>query len=159
RSLAQILHELRQNPKSAEKEFPLVRLLNIFVSICNGMAYAHSRNVVHRDLKPANVMVGDFGEVYVMDWGLAKVLQGKEAVAAAAPLATIVTDSNAQAAAAIPVTDSSSITTARSSKLVVNRELEADLTQEGAVMGTPVYMPPEQANGKLHAVDERSDIY
>jgi serine/threonine protein kinase len=159
RSLAQILHELRQNPKVAEKEFPLVRLLNIFVSICNGMAYAHSRNVVHRDLKPANVMVGDFGEVYVMDWGLAKVLQGKETAPAAAPLATIVTDSNATAAAAIPVTDSSSITTARSSKLVVNREVEADLTQEGAVMGTPVYMPPEQANGKLHAVDERSDIY
>ena len=79
RSLAQVLHELRQNPKTAEKEFPLGRLLNVFVNICNGMAYAHSRNVIHRDLKPANLMIGDFGEVYVMDWGLAKVLSGTEA--------------------------------------------------------------------------------
>src|SRR4029079_3672365 len=75
RSLAQIMDDLRQNPKTAEKEYTLGRLLNIFVNVCNGLAYAHSRGVVHRDLKPANIMVGDFGEVYLMDWGLAKVLK------------------------------------------------------------------------------------
>src|SRR5256885_1127008 len=61
-------------PLQAEKEWTLTRLLNIFVSVCNGMAYAHSRGVLNRDAKPANIMIGDFGEVYVMDWGLAKVL-------------------------------------------------------------------------------------
>src|SRR5262249_3671722 len=64
RTLADILKEPR-------KEDTPGRLLTIFVSICNAIAYAHSHKVIHRDLKPANVMVGDFGEVYVMDWGLA----------------------------------------------------------------------------------------
>src|SRR6185503_12323786 len=67
----QSLAEILQNEKSA---YTLGRLLTVFVNICNAMAYAHSRQVIHRDLKPANIMVGDFGEVYVMDWGLAKVL-------------------------------------------------------------------------------------
>src|SRR5208283_160365 len=76
RSLAQVLDELRQNPKTTEKEFSLGRLLNVFVNVSHALAYAHARGVVHRDLKPSNIMIGDFGEVYVMDWGLAKVLKG-----------------------------------------------------------------------------------
>jgi hypothetical protein len=93
RSLAEVLDQLRQNPKTAEKEYPLSRLLNVFVNVCHALAYAHARGVVHRDLKPANLMLGDFGEVYVMDWGLAKVLAswgreapGQEGHAAAVPL-------------------------------------------------------------------------
>src|SRR5262245_22744401 len=61
------LSDMLKHPKPDER---LVRLLLIDVSMCNAMAFAHSRKVIHRDLKPANVMVGDFGEVYVMDWGL-----------------------------------------------------------------------------------------
>ena len=76
RSLAQVLDELRREPRQRpRRNDSLGRLLNIFVSVCHALAYAHSRGVVHRDLKPANIMVGDFGEVYVMDWGLAKVLR------------------------------------------------------------------------------------
>src|SRR6202011_22230 len=74
RSLQQVLAELRDSPRTAEKDYSLTRLLVIFVNICHALAYAHSRGVIHRDLKPANIMIGDFGEVYVMDWGLAKVL-------------------------------------------------------------------------------------
>ena len=78
RTLADIL-------KDRSGEYTLGRLLNIMISICNALAYAHSRQVIHRDLKPANIMVGDFGEVYVMDWGLAKVLGEEEMPPAAFP--------------------------------------------------------------------------
>jgi len=156
RSLAQVLDELRQNPKKAEKEYSLTRLLNILVGVCNALAYAHSCGVVHRDLKPANIMLGDFGEVYVMDWGLAKVRAGD---GPPAPLATLAGPATAAAPPAIPLAGVTSVTTSRNSKVIINHEPEADLTQDGAVLGTPAYMPPEQATGKLADIDQRSDIY
>jgi len=141
RSLAQVLDELRKDPKAAEKEHSLARLLNVFVSICNAVAYAHSRGVIHRDLKPGNIMLGDFGEVYVMDWGLARVLNVAVPIGTLAPLTAIQAGSG------------------RISKVETSREPEADLTQEGAILGTPSYMPPEQAAGHIDAIDQRSDLY
>ena len=90
RSLAQILKMLCDEPIAAEKEYTLGRLLNIFLKVCDALAYAHSRGVVHRDLKPANIMVGDFGEVYVMDWGLAKVVIKTKSVETGPPMAIAV---------------------------------------------------------------------
>lgn len=141
RSLAQVLDELRTSPKTAEKSYPLSRLLTILVNMCNALAYAHSRGVVHRDLKPANIMLGDFGEVYVMDWGLAKVRTGDSLKTAEINVSPPV-HANANAA-----------------KVVTSRDPEANLTQDGAVLGTPVYMPPEQAAGEIQAIDQRSDVY
>ena len=120
--------------RGAEPDLP--RFLSIFASVCQTMAYAHSRGVIHRDLKPSNVMVGPFGEVQVMDWGLAKVLPKdgprKEVVA--------------------PPVNETVVATIRSMG-------ESDLSQAGSVLGTPAYMAPEQARGETDAIDRRSDVF
>ncbi len=104
--------------------------LRVFQKICEAVAFAHAQGVIHRDLKPENIMVGDFGEVLVMDWGLAKVLDDRES---AMPVAGFVKSS--------PVgrTD--------------------PRTDHGVVMGTPAYMAPEQASGQTEKLDERTDVY
>ena len=112
--------------------------LSIFEDICQPMAYAHARGVVHRDLKPANVMIGSFGEVQIVDWGVGKVMQsgvGAEEELMAGRRSQI-----------------SIIETVRSS---------GDGTPSilGSVMGTPAYMPPEQARGDVEVMDERSDVF
>ena len=104
------------------------------------MAYAHARGVIHRDLKPANVMVGSFGEVQVMDWGLAKVL----------PEGGIADEQRAFAAAHTE----SLIETVRSGPGGSGSE-----SQAGSVMGTPAYMAPEQARGEVERLDERCDVF
>ncbi len=114
------------------------RLLAIFEQICQTMAYAHTRGVIHRDLKPSNVMVGNFGEVQVMDWGLAKIL----------PRGGVVDDPRETGTAS----DVSVIQTPRSGS-------GADESEAGSVLGTPSYIAPEQARGELDIVNERSDVY
>ena len=102
------------------------------------MAYAHSRGVIHRDLKPSNIMVGSFGEVQVMDWGLAKVL----------PRGGAFDD----AFAGKTKDRETVIATARSGS-------DSDLSRAGSVMGTPAYMAPEQARGEVDRLDERCDVF
>jgi len=114
------------------------RLLAIFESVCQTVAYAHSKGVLHRDLKPANVMVGAFGEVQVVDWGLAKVLRrgGAPGVRSAADTVQTV------------------IETVRSGAGSVGSD-----SMIGSVMGTPAYMAPEQAQGEVEQLDERADVF
>jgi tetratricopeptide (TPR) repeat protein len=112
-------------------------LITAFESACQAVGYAHAHHVVHRDLKPSNIMIGAFGEVQVMDWGLAKI------VGAATP-AGEPTDADATVAAATAI-DS-------------DREAD-DVTRAGSVLGTPAYMPPEQAIGAIDQIDERSDVF
>lgn len=131
-TLAQIL-ALRHGPAS---ELP--RFLSIFEAVCQTVAYAHARGVIHRDLKPSNVMVGSFGEVQVMDWGLAKVLTRGGAV---------------DDAGAGRTREETVIATARSG------EADSDLSHPGSAMGTPSYMAPEQARGEIDRIDERADVF
>src|SRR5258708_4818639 len=115
--------------------------LRLFLRICDAVAFAHARGVLHRDLKPANVMVGAFGEVLVMDWGLAKILRDPApAETPADPDATIIQVPSAQRAE--PDTAQASA-----------------VTGHGTILGTPGYMSPEQARGDIAHLDQRSDIF
>ncbi len=122
----------------------LPKLLGIFEQMCQTMAYAHSKGVIHRDLKPANIMVGAFGEVQVMDWGLSKVL-----------LVGGVAD---EQKSLDKHRDVSVIQTARSVGSDVPQSVGSE-TRHGSVMGTPAYMPPEQALGRTELVDQRADVF
>lgn len=118
----------------------LPRFLGIFEHIAQTVAYAHARGVIHRDLKPLNVMVGSFGEVQVMDWGLAKVLpHGGDAD---------------EGGTGRKAEQESVIATARS-----GGDPDVALSRAGSVLGTPSHMSPEQARGEIDAVDERTDVF
>jgi tetratricopeptide (TPR) repeat protein/tRNA A-37 threonylcarbamoyl transferase component Bud32 len=105
-------------------------LLGRFVMVCNAVAYAHSRGVIHRDLKPVNAMLGEYGETLVVDWGLARVMDQP---------------ASEQTTAERPMQLGSGSGTAP--------------TEMGQVVGTPAYMPPEQAEGRLDCVGVASDVF
>jgi serine/threonine-protein kinase len=114
----------------------LPQRLRLFLRVCDAVAFAHARGVLHRDLKPANIMVGSFGEVLVMDWGLAKIL--REHV----------------------VTVGETILTPRPQAAFEKDSTQSTvITGRGTIMGTPGYMSPEQARGDTEEIDVRSDIF
>jgi len=148
RTLKDILSGISEGRRATIRQYPLNVLLNVFLKACDAVAFAHSRGVVHRDLKPENIMVGDYGEVLVMDWGLAKVLSDQ-------PDASDQPDTSAAAAA-------SGVGAQRPSGIESLRDSEAGdalRTMAGQVMGTPTFMAPEQALGKVNEIDARTDIY
>ena len=133
------LAELLKKRSSPREELP--RFLQVFEQIAQAVGFAHSRGIIHRDLKPLNVMVGEFGEVQVMDWGLAKVLTPVRHGKGASPVEP-------------------------GGTLGLEPGVDMDMsvwgdsaTQAGSVLGTPAYMPPEQARGEIERMDARSDVF
>ncbi|QDU49628.1 serine/threonine-protein kinase [Gimesia panareensis] len=125
------------SPKGAAKDQTLDfesiefrKLLGRFVDVCNAIEYAHSRGVLHRDLKPGNIMLGKYGETLVVDWGLAKV-KGRDDATRTEGETTLTPRSGSGSAP----------------------------TQMGSAIGTPAFMPPEQAAGRLDALGPASDVY
>src|SRR5262249_45927899 len=119
------------------------RLLGIALQVAQTVAYAHAKGGIHRDLEPVNIMVGAFGEVQVMDWGLAKVL----------PEGGIADEE--RASRLHQADEGTRIQTARSSG---SSGYGTD-TEAGSLLGTPAYMPPEQANGDVILMDRRADVF
>ncbi|MEK7467914.1 MAG: protein kinase [Planctomycetota bacterium] len=130
RSLAEVLAQLARGEVEAVRKWSRARLLGVLQDICLGVAYAHSKGIIHRDLKPSNVMLGDFGETLILDWGLARETGDP------------------------PEAEPGMRTRLRAPKVG-----SSTLTMEGDVLGTPAYMPPEQANGRLNDMDARSDVF
>ncbi|MEI6712953.1 MAG: SUMF1/EgtB/PvdO family nonheme iron enzyme [Verrucomicrobiota bacterium] len=129
RSLQDILEKVRDGEPETKAQFTRARLLGVFGKVCDAIAFAHSKGILHRDIKPDNIMVGEFGEVLVMDWGLAKVVGAAEQV-------------RSGGGPARPPAGS-----------------DFGTTLEGEVIGTPQYMSPEQAEGMSAELDARSDVY
>ena len=129
RNLSNAIEEHHDRVEAGQADgLSLHRLLNVFLDICQAIAYAHSRGVIHRDLKPENVAIDNFGQVVVLDWGLAKIMEESELA--------LKLDQNCK------LTDSSLMR-----------------TTHGEVIGTPVYMAPEQASGQIELIDTRTDVY
>lgn len=118
-----------------------------FLRVCDAISYSHSRGVVHRDLKPDNLMLGAYGEVYVMDWGIARLLDEPENLTEEKPRSAEAVEEETSAAGSEREFGTADITS-------VSEEMK---TRAGAIMGTPIYMPPEQVGGKN--VGPKSDQY
>lgn len=129
-TIEQVIEKLAAGDPETHRRYPFEARAQIFISLLRALAYAHDRGIIHRDLKPANVMVGPYGEVVLMDWGIARPIAGRD----------------------LPAPPDAPDTTADGGK---RRLVETATT---GLVGTPMYMSPEQAQGSRD-LDERSDLY
>jgi serine/threonine-protein kinase len=123
-----VIARLKAGDPATLRRFTPEHRTEVFVGVLNAVHYAHSRGVIHRDIKPSNIMIGPYGEVTLMDWGIAKRIGSADGAATSPAGGSAEGDPRAR-------------------------------TQAGALIGTPMYMSPEQAAGENDRVDQRSDVY
>jgi serine/threonine-protein kinase len=136
-TLETVIEKLREGDRTMREKYTIEARVELFLGVLRALHYAHANGIVHRDLKPANVMVGPYGEVMLMDWGIAKPVKRQGELGGA-------TDPDDPAA------------DQRAEKGVKGRRFT---TRHGSLIGTPAYMSPEQALGLNDQIDERSDMY
>src|SRR5688572_17878207 len=149
-TLHEILEQRREGDPFAHERYSRQRLLRTFADVCLAVEFAHTRSVIHRDLKPANIVVGDFGDVYVLDWGVARVLAGAGPGSAgeAGDVDSLGYDVRTLVYDEVP------------SATPPPRGPVDDIppTEAGTILGTPGYIPPEQIRGDP-GLDHRADVY
>jgi len=140
-TLGEIIKKLRDGNQDYLERYSRTRLLNIFLKVCNAIDYAHAKGVIHLDLKPSNVIVGDFGDVHVLDWGLSTLITHLEEY-----------DGE-------PVSWHSLDDVALENGQSLTRYLESTAQRRHTIGGTPGYMSPEQAQGSPADIDFQTDVY
>ncbi len=154
-TLVDILTEIKMDNQEFIEKYPLMKLLSIFMKVCEAVSYAHSKSVLHRDLKPENIMIGDYGEVLLMDWGLAKFLDKKGVDRTGLKIDSVEMEGLVDDFVDEHFDENEDI----ESILTDQQFMDSIKTLDGQIMGTPGFMSPEQARGKIEEVDFRSDIY
>ncbi len=129
-TLESIIERLKAGDADAIRAYDVTRRVEIFIGVLRALQYAHEKGIIHRDIKPANVMVGRYGEVILMDWGVARPVGGTR-------------EGN------LPI----------DVKAITGEAVRASVTNFGSLIGTPLYMSPEQARGANDLLDMRSDLY
>jgi len=165
--LSEILEALRDEDPRTKAKYDLFRVVEILRDVAQTLHYAHNKAFIHRDLKPSNIFVGDYGEVYVIDWGLTKSLKDADEEEAERPAPrhlsgrtlvhdeTVALDKSGTDGA--PTPDDETVATSGSPVPPINRK--RNLTVEGDILGTIAYMPPEQASGQQTRLGKEADIY
>ncbi len=141
-TLESVIARLRAGDPETLAQYDATRCLEVFAGLCRALSFAHERGILHRDVKPANVMVGRHGEVVLMDWGVARPIGGAR-------------EGNAPAGALLDLRPSAGA----GPHANADAPGRASATRVGALIGTPLYMSPEQSRGQNDALDARSDLY